>query len=142
MRKFLFLDGRRGQGIKGITRKINKPKMTLKTFYIPFPFKPIECMDTIRVAQSLNYKSMMEVLCFKSSPFCVNEPSLCSHNIVGILTKLIFFGGGIFLNNHNNVAFACVFCTRDMMINNKVLDLGLIYIPLCLRSHVFIFTIF
>ena len=41
MEKFLFLDGKRCQGIKGITRKINKFKMTLKTFYIPFLFKAI-----------------------------------------------------------------------------------------------------
>ena len=45
--KILFLDGRRGQGLKSITRNINKPKITLKTFYKPILFKPVECMDTI-----------------------------------------------------------------------------------------------
>ena len=68
--KFLFLGGRRDQGIKGITWNINKPKMTLlKTFYKPFLFKPIECMDTIRVVRFLRYKSMMGVSCFKLSFF-------------------------------------------------------------------------
>ena len=110
MEKFLFLDGRRGQGVEGITRKINKPKMTLKTFCISFLVKPIECMDTIHVAQFLNYKSMMGVLCFKPSFFSVNEPSLYPRNIVGILIKPIFFRSGIFFNNHNNVVFAWIFC--------------------------------
>ena len=49
---FLFLDGRCGQGIKGITWNINNPKMTLKTFYKPFLFKSVKRMDTIRVVQN------------------------------------------------------------------------------------------
>ena len=57
--KILFLNGRYGQGIKDITRDINKPKMTLKTFYIPLLLKSIECMDTIHVVQFLYYEPMM-----------------------------------------------------------------------------------
>ena len=80
-----FLDGRCGQGIKGIMQNISKPKMTLKTFYISFLFKPIECIDTICIVQFLHYKSMMGILCFKPSSFCVNETSLyssqCSRDI-------------------------------------------------------------
>ena len=118
-RKILFLlliikDDRRGQGKKGITRNINKPIMTLKRFYIPFLFKPIECMDTIRVVQLLDYKSMMRILCLKPSYFCANELSLYSCNVLGILIKLIFLRGGIFLNNHNNVVFAWIFCMRNI----------------------------
>ena len=110
-RKILFLlliikDDRRGQGKKGITRNINKPIMTLKMFYIPFLFKPIECTDTIRIVQLLDYESMIRILCLKPSYFCASELSLYSYNVVGILIKLIFLGGGIFLNNHNNVIFA------------------------------------
>ena len=90
--KFLFLGGRRGQGIEDMTRNINKPKMTLlEMFYKPFVFKPIECMDTIRVVRFLHYKSMMRVSCFKPLFFSVNELSLYLYNIVGILIKLIFF---------------------------------------------------
>ena len=106
----LFLDGRRGQGIKDIMWNINKPKMTLKTFYTPLLFKPIECMDTIRVVQFLYYGAMVWILCLKPSSFCGNKPPLCSRNIVGILIKLIFLGGGIFLNNYNNIFFAWMFC--------------------------------
>ena len=88
--------------------------MTLKTFYKPFLFKSIEGMDTICVVLLLHYKPMMGVLCFRPSSFCVNEPFLYSCNIVLILIKLIFFKGGIFLNNHNNVVFAWVLCMRNM----------------------------
>ena len=123
----LSLDGRRGQGIKGITGNINKPKMTLKTLYMPFLFKSIKCMDTICIVQFLYYKSMMGI-----SSFCANEPSLYSCNVVGTFIKLIFLGGGVFLNNHNNVVFTRIFCTRNMTMDNKVADLGLIYISLCL----------
>ena len=111
-----------GQGIKGITRNINKPKMTLETFYIPFLFKSIKCLDTIRV---------VGILYFKPSSFCANEPSLYSRNVSGILIKLIFLGGGVFLNNHDNVVFTWIFCTRNMTIDNKVADVGLMYISLC-----------
>ena len=96
--------------MKGITRNINKPKMTLKTFYIPFLFKPIECMDTIRVVQFLYYKLMMGILCLKPSSFCTDEPSLYPRNVVGILITLIFLGVGVFLNNHNNVVFTWILC--------------------------------
>ena len=113
-KKILYLDGRRGQGIKSITQIINKPKMTLKTFYIPFLFNPIECMDTIRVVPLLHYKSMMGILYFKTSSFCGDKPSLYPCNIVRILIKLIFLGGSIFLNDHNNVVFACIFCRRNI----------------------------
>ena len=104
-----LLDGRRGQDIKNIMRNINKPKMRLKTLYIPFLFKPIECMDIICAVQFFYYESMVWILCLKSSSFCGNKPSLYPRNIAGILIELIFFGGGIFLNNHNNVVFAWVF---------------------------------
>ena len=87
----------------------NKPKMTLKMFYIPLLFKPIECMDTICVVQFLYYEAMMWILCLRPSSFCRNKPSLYSRNVVGKLIKLIFLGGGIFLNNHNNVVFAWIF---------------------------------
>ena len=80
--------------------KINKPKMTLKTFYVPLLFKPIECLDTIRIVQFFHYEPMMWILCLKPSFFCGNKPSLYSRNIVGTLIELIFLGGGIFLNNH------------------------------------------
>ena len=79
--------------------------MLLKTCYKPFLFKLIECMDTIRVVRFLHYKSMIGLSCFKPSFFWVNELSLYPYNIVGILIKLIFCRGGIFLNNHNNVVF-------------------------------------
>ena len=93
----LFLDGRLGQGIKDTMQNINKPKMTLKMFYIPFLFKSIKSMDTIRVFQFLHYKSMMGILCFKPSSFCANELSLYSHSsVVGILIKLIFLGAVFF----------------------------------------------
>ena len=116
---FLFLlliikNCRCGQGIKGIMQNVDKPKMTLKTFCKPCLFKSIKGMDTIRIVLPLHYKSMMGVLCFKPSSFCVNEPSLYSRNIVRILIKLIFFRGGIFLNNHNNVVFAWIFCMRNI----------------------------
>ena len=81
-----------------------------KTFYIPLLFKPIECMDTIHVGQFPYYESVMWILFLKPSPFCGNKPLLYSRNIVGILIKLIFLGGGILLNNHNNVVFAWIFC--------------------------------
>ena len=113
-KKNLLVDGRGNQGKKSITWNINKLKMTLKTFYISFLFRPTECMDTIRVLQFLYYESMMKLLCFKPSSFCVNETSLYPRNIVGILIKLIFFGGDFFLNNHNNVVFAWIFCMRNM----------------------------
>ena len=106
----LFVDDRRGQGIKGIMQNINKPKMTSKTFYKPLLFESIKRMDPICVVQFLHYKSMMGLLCFKPLSFCVNEPSLYPRNVVGIFIKLIFLGGGIFLNNHNNVVFAWIFC--------------------------------
>ena len=67
--KNLFLDGRRGQGIKGITWNTNEPKMTLKTFYVPFLLEPIECMYTIRVVQFLYYEPMMQILCHKPPSF-------------------------------------------------------------------------
>ena len=92
--------------LKGITRNINQPKMTLKTFCKPFLFKSIKRMNTIRVVQFLHYKSMMGVLCFKPSSFCVNEPSLYPHSVAGILLKLIFLSCDTFLNNHDNVVFA------------------------------------
>ena len=127
--------------MQDITWKINKPKMTLKTFYIPFLFKSIKCMDTIRVVQSLYYESMMWILCLKPSSFCANKPLLYSCNVLGILIRLIFLGGGIFLNDYNNVVFTWILCARNMTIDNKVADLGLIYIPLCLQCHVFMFTV-
>ena len=89
--------------------------MTLKTFYIPFLFKPIECMDTIRVIQFLYYEPMMWILCLKPSYFCGNKPSLYSCNVVGILIKLIFFGGDVFFNNQNNVVVAWIFCMIYIM---------------------------
>ena len=46
-----------------------------------------------------------------------NEPSLYSRSVVGILIKLIFLG--VFLNNHNNIAFTWIFCTRNMTTDNK-----------------------
>ena len=67
--KILFLDGRRGQGTKGITWNTNEPKMTLKTFYVPFLFEPIECMYTIRVVQFLYYEPIMRILCHKPPSF-------------------------------------------------------------------------
>ena len=72
--KILFLGGRCAQGIEDITRNINKPKMTLKTFYVSLLFEPIECiecMDTIRVVYFLYYEPMMWVLCLKPSFFVV-----------------------------------------------------------------------
>ena len=83
--KILFVDARCGQSIKDITWNINQPKMTLKTFYVPLFFKPVECMDTIGVVHFLYYEIMMWILCLKSSFFCGNKPSLYSCNIVGIL---------------------------------------------------------
>ena len=77
--------------------------MTLKTFYMPFLFKPVKCMDTNRIVQFLYYESMMRLLCPKPSSFCANKPSLYSRNIVGILVEIIF-RCGVFLNNHNNVS--------------------------------------
>ena len=107
-------NGRRGQGIQDITCKINKPKMTLKTFCMPFLFKPVKRMDTIRVVEFLFYESMMQMLCPKPSPFCDNKPSFYSCNIVGILIKRILFGGGVFLSNYNNVVFTWIICTRNI----------------------------
>ena len=134
--------------MQDITWKINKPKMTLQTFNIPFLFKPAKRMDTICVVQFLYYESMMRILCLKPSSFCANKPSLYSCNIVGILIKFIFIGGDLFLNNHKNVTFTWIICTRSMTIDNMVTDLilkylqlGLIYIPLFLQCHVFKFTI-
>ena len=97
--------------------------MILKTLYIPFLFKPIKCMYTVRVVQFSYYKSMMGILCSKPSSFCANQLSLYSRNIVGILIKLIFFRGGIFLNNHGYVIFTWIIYTRNMAIDNKVTDL-------------------
>ena len=96
---------RRGQGIQNITRKINKPKMALKTFYIPFLFKPVKRMDSICIVQFLYYESMMRILCPKLSSFYPDKPSMYSRNIIGILIKPIFFGGVVFLQSHNNVIF-------------------------------------
>ena len=64
-KKNLLVDGRGNQGKKSITWNINKLKMTLKTFYISFLIRPIECMDSVRYY----YESIMKVLCFKTSPF-------------------------------------------------------------------------
>ena len=70
--KFLFPGGKRDQGIKDITRNISKLKMTLlKTFYKPFLFKLIECMDTICVVRFIHYISIMGLSCFKPLFFCV-----------------------------------------------------------------------
>ena len=85
---------------------------------MPFLFKPVKRMDAIRVFQFFYYESMMRILCTKRSSFCANKPSLYSCNIVGILIKLIFFGGGVFLSNHNNVIFTWIICTRNLMIDN------------------------
>ena len=93
---WLAVNGRRGQGIQSITCKIRKPKMTLKTFYIPFLFKPIKCMDTVRIVHFLYHEHMMRILCPKPSSFCGNEPPLYPRNIVGILVKLVFLRGGVF----------------------------------------------
>ena len=94
---------RRGQGIQNITCKINKPIMTLKTFYIPFLFKSVKRMDSI--VQFLYYESMMRILYPKLSSFYPDKPSMYSCNIIGILIKPIFFGGVVFLHSHNNVIF-------------------------------------
>ena len=88
---------------------------------------------------------MMGVLSFKSLPFGVNEPSLYPRNVVGILKKLIFLGSGIFLNNHESVVFAWIFCMRNMTCLKMGTDvstflyLALIYIPLCLQCHIIMF---
>ena len=98
--------------------------MTLKTFYKPLLFKSIKGMDTIWIVQFIHFKSMMGLLCFKPLFFCANEPSLYPRNVVKILSKLILLGGGIFLDNHNNVIFAWIFCMRNMTcpkIGNDVL---------------------
>ena len=136
------MDDRRSQGIKDITPNISKPKMTLKTLYIPFLFKSVKWLDTIWFVQFLYYKSMMEILCFKPSSFCAKELSLYSRNVVGILIKLIFLRGGVFLNNNNNVVFTWIFYRRNMAIDNKVVDLGLTCVSLCLQYNVLVFMIF
>ena len=64
------MNGRRGQGTQDITCKINKPKMTLKTFCMHFLFKPVKSMDAIRVVQFLYYEFMMQILRPKPSSFC------------------------------------------------------------------------
>ena len=97
----------RGQDIQSITCKINKPKMRRK---------PVKCMDTIRVVQFLHNDYILRKMSIKPFSFCANKPSLYSCNIVGILIKVIFFGGGVFLNNHNNVVFTWISCTRNMTI--------------------------
>ena len=66
-------------------------------------FKPIKYMNTICVIQFLYYKSMMRILCSKPSYFCANKLYLYPRNIVGVLIKIIFFRGGVFLNNRNDV---------------------------------------
>ena len=107
--------------------QINQPKMTLKTFYLPFLLKFVKCMDAIRVVQFLYYESMVRILCPKPSFFCANKSSLHSRNIVGIL-KFIFFRRGVFVNNHNNIIFTWIICTRNMTIDNKVTDLILTFL--------------
>ena len=102
--------------------------MTLITFYMPFLFKLVKRMDAIRVVQLLYYEFMVRILCPKPSSFCVNKPSLCSRNIVGILIKLIFFEGSAFLSNHNNISFTWIIFTRNIMIDNKVTDLILTFL--------------
>ena len=70
-------------------------------------------MDTICIVQFLSYESMMSVLCFKPSYFCVNKPSLYSRNIVGILTKLIFLGRVVLAMPHYHTwwpVFDCHVC--------------------------------
>ena len=78
---------------------------------------------------------MIGVLCFKASSFCVNEPLLYPRNVVGILTKQIFLRSGIFLNDHDNVVFAWIFCIRNMAcpkMGNDVLTLfWSLYTSLC-----------
>ena len=103
-----------GQGIKAITENISKPKMTLKTFHIPVLFKSIECMDTICVVLFLYYEPMMWILCLKPSFFCGNKPSLYPGNIVEIVIKTHLPRGRYFFNNHDNVAFAWMFCMKNM----------------------------
>ena len=127
----------RGQDIQSITCKINKPKMRRK---------PVKCMDTIRVVQFLHNDYILRKMSIKPSSFCANKPSLYSCNIVGILIKVIFFGGGVFLDNHNNVVFTWISCTRNTTTDNKVMDLiltflqmGLLHISLSLQCNVFIF---
>ena len=122
------VNSRRGQGIQGITCKINQPRMRPKTFYLPFLLKFVKCMDAIYVVQFLYYESMVRILCPKPSVFCANKSSLHSRNIVGILIKFIFFRHGVFLNNHNNIIFTWISCTRNMTIDNKVTDLILTFL--------------
>ena len=88
-----------------------------------FFLKSIKCMNTICVVQFLYYESMMRILFPKPSSFCAKKPLLYSCNIVGILIKLIFFRGGVFLNNHNNVIFTWIICTGNITIDKKVKDL-------------------
>ena len=63
-----------------------------------------------------------------ASSFCANKPSLSSRNIVGILIKLIFFGRGVFLNNHNNVTLTWIICKRNMTTDNEAMDLILTFL--------------
>ena len=68
--------------------------------------------------QFLYYESMIRILHPKPLYFCVNKPSQYPRNIVRILLKLIFFMGGIFLNNHDDVIFTWIISTMDMTISH------------------------
>ena len=101
-------------------------------------------MDTICVVHFLYYEPMMPILCTKPPSFYADKPLLYTHNIIGILIKLFFPRGGVFLNNQNNVAF--VWISRMIYIPCFKFDDGvlaflqhrLIHIFFCLQCHVFI----
>ena len=99
-----FVNGRHGQRLQGISCNINKPKITLNSFYMPFLFKPVKCMDTIHIISL--YEPMMWVMC--PLYFSANKALLYPSNIVGILKRLVFLRGGVFLNHHHNFIFALI----------------------------------
>ena len=86
-------------------RQINKSKMTLKAFYMTCLFKHVEHVDAICVFEFLYNESMVWILCSKPSNFCDNEPFLYPDNLIGVLQKLIFLRGGLFVNHHSDVIF-------------------------------------
>ena len=80
---------------------------------------------------------MIRILHPKPLYFCVNKPSLYPRNIVRILLKLIFFMGGIFLNNHDDVIFMDMTISHgfDLDIYTTVSDKHLFVLAMP-RSHI------
>lgn len=100
--------------LKCIANKISKPEVILKTFYMTFFFKVVECVDAICVIQLLYYETMVWILSSKLWSFCGNKLYLYSCNIVEMFIEHVLQGWWIvgLLSNQNDVIFSWIIYTR------------------------------